>query len=394
MPQPPTIKVVVPKRKLLADLNCLTTVVTAYDQLLEGEDDGGAWEPRALALVKEHHQQLSDAQVTVKSVELVCAVLREVLGRLGFERVVLPTAALPAGNGSGNGAAIPWTEAGPAPAEAREVLERLIAQVGRIARNAPLALQEQTRLLLLCSLSLFRAVLDGEEQGTREAMTQINLLTSTRESRNLVREIALIARSIYDTLNALSEGIPVIDQLTDSSEGISEAARKLKGVVSRLEEAAFGNLDLLERLATEAGEDEQDCVVMLEALRQAQQKLGELKVEHPDQVEALSALQDRLGDDLGAGAMLLQAQVRENREGFMSLTANQSFQDLTGQTLKKTITFIETLELQLLELLKTYRPVLDLHAPRPAPAEPPPAAPEAQGKNQDEVDALLADLGF
>ncbi|MEE8395587.1 MAG: protein phosphatase CheZ [bacterium] len=82
-------------------------------------------------------------------------------------------------------------------------------------------------------------------------------------------------------------------------------------------------------------------------------------------------------------------------------SGNQGFQDLTGQTLKKTIEFIETLELQLVDLLQKYRPILGLTAQAGQPAqvaEPgqeaaPQAAPQLR-QSQDQVDSLLADLGF
>ena len=173
----------------------------------------------------------------------------------------------------------------------------------------------------------------------------------------------------------------------------------------RLEEAAFGNLDHLEMLNGNVRGDEEICERILEGLRKSQHILGELKAAHPEKGEEISALQDKLGDQLGSGVMMLRTRLHENSETYLSLTANQGFQDLTGQTLKKTIHFIQSLELQLIDVLRKYKPLLEYSADAltlaPSDTQEVPAAlvtgdPLASGgrQSQDDVDQLLADLGF
>jgi chemotaxis regulatin CheY-phosphate phosphatase CheZ len=387
----PTIKVVVNKRDLLDELHGIERVAAEYHRFLRESEANGAWESEALSLIRSHHGLLCDAGVSLRAYDLVTAILRTVLGRLRFSQVAIRA---PQGEEGAN-RGIPQVEASESQEQSLENLERLVAETNAVAQHAPVGLQEKIRFLLLGSLNLFKGVVEGNPEQAKEAMTQINLLTSSRESQNLVREIALIARDIYDTLNALSEGIPVVDTLTESSDGISEAAGKLKAVVSKLEEAAFSNLDFLEKLTAEASEDEKLCAGVLEGLRKSQQLLGELKESHPEKADALSQIQNRLGDDVGAGAMLLQGKFQENAETYTMLTTHQSFQDLTGQTLKKTIMFIESLELQLLDVLKKYKPVFDVSNPTtPSPQEERgQEAPAPATQSQDDVDRLLAELG-
>ena len=99
---------------------------------------------------------------------------------------------------------------------------------------------------------------------------------------------------------------------------------------------------------------------------------------------------ERLSDEVGAQAMALRYQAERNAETYAVLVSNLSFHDLASQTLHKIITFVESLERQLYELLQTYRPVLELEHPLAAP----PAAPEGKEATQDEVDRLLGELGF
>ena len=103
----------------------------------------------------------------------------------------------------------------------------------------------------------------------------------------------------------------------------SEAAKKLKGVVAKLEEAAFHNLDQLEALNRQIQADEEVCDRVLDGLRRSQQALGELKQAHPDRETELSGVQEQLGDQIGAGVMMLKAKIHENSEVFLSLIANQ-----------------------------------------------------------------------
>ena len=394
----PTIKVVVRKKQLLEDLNSLDGMMAEYSEFLHRGEGDESWEDDAISLLRSHHKFLSNTNVSLRVIDLVSAIMCELLEKLKVEELTVKLN--PAAPGSA--AADRSTMFGASVEEGVQIFEELIARVNGIARNAPIAMQEKIRYLLLSILNLLKCAVNNDREGVDNSMTQINLITSSRESQTLVREIALIARDIYNTLNSLSEGIPVIDTLTESTDGISEAAKKLKAVVAKLEEAAFGNLDYLETLTNHVRDDEEICERILAGLRKSQHILGELKAAHPEKSEQLAALQDKLGDQIGGGVIMLRTRLHENSETYLSLTANQGFQDLTGQTLKKTIHFIEDLELQLIQLLQKYKPLLEFSAEMAGvPTE---AAEEEQGaaaapesgvaQSQDDVDKMLADLGF
>lgn len=392
------IKIVVQKKQLLADLNGLDGLVGEYSEFLRRIAGDEAWESDAISLLHAHQRFLSDAKISLRVIDLVSAIMRELLEKIDLEEFSIKIGP------EAQGARISTHKVMLAGSteEANEKIDNLIARVNSVAGNAPIAMQEKIRYLLLSTLNLMKCTFNGDTAGIEDCMNQINLVTSTKESQNLVREIAVIARDIYNTLNTLSDGIPVIDTLTESTEGISEAAKKLKAVVSKLEEAAFGNLDHLEMLTNNVLGDEEVCERVLEGLRKSQHILGELKTAQPDKADEFSALQDKLGDQIGSGVMMLQTRLHDNNETYLALTANQGFQDLTGQTLKKTIDFIEHLELQLIEVLKKYRPLLEFGSdafPASKTQEGDEEAPEVNvasdiKQNQDDVDQLLADLGF
>ncbi|RZA31822.1 MAG: protein phosphatase CheZ, partial [Lysobacteraceae bacterium] len=78
----------------------------------------------------------------------------------------------------------------------------------------------------------------------------------------------------------------------------------------------------------------------------------------------------------------------------------QDFQDITGQLIKKVVKITQTVESELAQLLRDHAPA-DLKEklakkeapPPPAPLMSGPSVPEA-ALDQDNVDDLLADLGF
>jgi len=388
----PSIKVAVEKRRLLSDFRRLRTLMAEYDRFLHDMDPDGEWQEQAIDLLRTHHASLNQAKVSLKTIDLIYTLLRELLQQVKLERFNFRLDGSSAGAGQAAGA----DDNGGA---GRASFDELIAQVNGLAKNAPLAMQEKIRFLLVSILNLLRELADGNYDGAEEAITQINLLTSNRESQNLVREIAIIARDIYNSLNTLSDTLPV-ESLTESSEGISDAVSKLKAVINRLEEAAFQNLDALELLSSRLNEDRDHLARLSDALREAQNRLGELKAEFPALQGDLESVQDRLGDRVGSGVMTVQCQVDQDVDTYLLLTSNQSFQDLTGQTLKKIIDFIEQLELQLVKLLQKYKPVLELAQSETMTAAAPKAADgdasQGGGKRatQNEVDSLLADLGF
>ena len=383
----PFMRILVEKRQLLADLNRMRAVMREYQALLAGTDGGEGWEDEALQLLRGHHATLSQARVSLQTIDLVEAILRQVLEHLRLDILTFRVEASAAESPGPEHEFVTWT------AERHQKLVQMVEQMTALATNTPLVMQQKVRLLLISILNLSKALSGGNREGVEKVFNQINLLTSSRASRHLVREIALIAREIYSTLDDLSQSIPV-QTLSESTEGISEAAGKLRSVIGELETAALNTLEHLEQLSDRTRECDGILERMMTGLRQSQSILGELKLEHPDVEAEVSALQDKLGDGIGSGAMKLKTNGEKTSQTLLDLVANQSFQDLTGQTLKKTIYFIESLELQLLDLLRKYMPALDISLEETGEPGKEQAEKETPLSSQDEVDQMLADLGF
>jgi len=225
-------------------------------------------------------------------------------------------------------------------------------------------------------------------------MTHINLITTAADSHEVVGRIATIARDIYNSLNEFSEFVGV-EAISHSTEELPDAVDKLRSVIHKVEEAVNTNLDRLEALNAQAAQTRKWLEDAESTVGACDGEMTRLRDAHPELEEGLGAVQTLLREEIGGRLARLEARSEEHAQVYMTMIANQSFQDLTGQTLKKVIAFIETMQFKLLTLLPNYR---DRPAAPPDRADGEAAEPDAAGdqpiQSQDQVDQMLADLGF
>ena len=383
------MRLLVGKKQLLADIYALKGLLDQYCGFLDGIGPGNDWAGNALQMLRNHVRFLGQARISLQSLELAVALIRHILDLRAGDTVAIPTRTAGAGADGGEAplAAGPWPDA--------PDFRHLVAQINALSRRAPVAMQERLRFLLHGLLRFLETSPADSPERREEILSEINLLTSNRESRHLVREVARLARDVYQSVNAVAEGLP-IEMLEASSEGASEAVRKLRSVIQRLEAAASQNLDQLELVESIQSQDTRALGEIQGAARRVQLDLARLKAAHPEAASAVERILERLGNEAAAGLMHLSLGFGQQSEKILQQVSNQSFQDLSGATLKKTITLVESVQLRLLAVLDRYRNVLSLMKSEVTltPVEPSaPAAPKTEA-SQDQVDQILAQYGF
>jgi chemotaxis regulatin CheY-phosphate phosphatase CheZ len=392
-----TYRLRVDKERLRDEFRRLRRALEDYRALLAADEaapGAGAGEVTARAVALLRHQQLAllRARVSLGSGELALALLQQVLARLPLATLRFRART----NGAaGNGHAA--SEAGGLARgedgqEAAPELGEVLAALGAAAESAPLELQDKLRRVLGGIADFFTALATDEAEQLEAAIARVNLATANPETRSLLREIAIVTRDVYRTLQTVSAELP-LDALSQSSGGITEAVQRLNSVVVRLDEAASQNLDHLEQLNRIAAAEAEAMGGAIQALRAGQKRLMQLKAEHPELAEALGRVQARLADEVGGPVMTLRYLFGQNAVDHTELISNHSFQELTGRTLKKTIEFVQSLETELYDLLKLYRPAGEGTAAAKAGEPGGPAAP-GPSQTQDDVDKLLGELGF
>jgi len=182
----------------------------------------------------------------------------------------------------------------------------------------------------------------------------LDVMVRQRE-QHLFRALGVLARDLHGAVCRLgsdlaNEGVP--DSMVDARNYLAE-------VLEMSAQAAHRSLDFVDRIRPEA----------------------ETLSNHASAVLAA----DRSDND-PAAVLARQAQAFANAccEGLNDMVLVQSWQDLAGQRVKKVVSFIESVESSLLELVR----LTGALAGREAPVE------VAKVSSQDEVDRLLSEFGF
>lgn len=377
----------VPKAELLGFLEAIRYLASDYGHVLEQIALSDDWDEKALEKVHAHREKIIGGDNALAKTDLLVGLLHSVLKRADVEKFTfrIPTRVglLPEMENKDLEVVSGYLKSLGIP------LERLVSDVTLLVKNVPEQLQEKVSVLLQGISSLFKALVRQDWGDVDVFISHINLVTTSRESLDLVEQIAKIARDIYNSLNEFSEDFSV-ESLSNSTDEIPDAVIKLKTVIIRLEDAANQNLEGLEKLSTHLNKDKIWLEESLNVLDELQKELNEVDTDNPEIQEKLDLCKKTLHEEIKGDISHLLERANESSDLYLTLIANQGFQDLTGQTLKKVIEFVEGLQFKLIEMLpqgsQQNKLSVDTH--------------ESEGskdlgmKSQDQVDSLLADLGF
>jgi len=181
----------------------------------------------------------------------------------------------------------------------------------------------------------------------------LDALARQRE-QHLFRALGVLARDLHEAVRRLGNDLAV-EGVPDS---VADARKNLLDVLEMSSQAAHRSLDFVERMRPQAEALEANAIEVLA-----------WSGEH----EASTALANQ-ARDFAVGC----------RDGLADMVLAQSWQDLSGQRIKKVAHFIESVESSLLELVRLTGAL--------AGGESPAAA--AKVNSQDEADRLLSEFGF
>lgn len=207
-------------------------------------------------------------------------------------------------------------------------------------------LKDDPKYLLLEEITNFMNVIS---QGDYDQANKILNNIIQRSQSNLFREIGRVARKLHESLKSFRE---VIDpRLKEAAEHIPGAVDQLEMVINKTEEAANKTMEIVEKY-----------ILKMDALADHIRE-----IQGPaESVQFLRDFKNSLEDDL------------------TEIITTQSFQDLTGQIIKKVIALVRDLEVELVRLITTFGlKIEEKEAPK-----------EVEKVTQEDVDELLKEFGF
>ena len=375
------------KEQFLADLGALHGLLRTYGELLDSISDSESWSQNALKILHEQKEKITPAANPLKQYHVVLALFAYMMSKTSQQRFRfhIPTrvGSIPEIENQG------LSDYSYHQREIRPSFEGMAQDISDLLDLSTCKDPERIESLTTTIVSFFKALVRQDWEDLTLVMTHLNLVTTSKESHSLIEQIAKIAREIYNSLNQFSEYFTV-ESLSHSTEELPDAVEKLKSVISRLEDAANTNLDSLDKLSGEARDSLARITKSEEVLANCLHKLEELSTEQPQMAEGLDEVGQLVREKIQPELQSLRDRHQEYSQIYLELVSNQSFQDLTGQVLKKVISFIETLQFKLVELLPNYRQVSAQVAALGEGNMPATSA----AQSQDQVDQLLAELGF
>jgi len=208
--------------------------------------------------------------------------------------------------------------------------------------------KDDPRYALLEEITNFmNAVSQGDYEKADKIMNDI----IQKGQSDLFKEVGKVARKLHDSLKSFREALdPRLKEI--ATERMPRAVDQLQMVIDKTEEAANKTMEIVEKYILKMD----DLANHIRGLQGPQES-----------VEFLREFKNSLEDDL------------------TEILTTQSFQDLTGQVLKKVISLVGDLEVELLRLITTFGLKIE---------EKEIAKKEVEKVSQEDVDELLKEFGF
>lgn len=274
-------------------------------------------------------------------------------------------------------------------------LENQVGRLFSLGQSDHLPTEGRSHMVLRPISGLFKGVIRQDWADVELMMDHINMVTTSRQSYELTNQVGRLIRNIYVGLNEISRDFPM-EPLRSSTGALPDATETLNAVIQELEDGANRNLDLLETLSAYVEEDKKRIHAGGRVLAECEEEIVKLMGTHPQAAEKLDAIRGVLNDGAAERIKAMETAIQENHDRFMVLFANQSYQDLTGQTLKKVIAFIEILQYQLIQVIvKGRKDQGELKEGVKSEFSTNLIGPDSANRlSQEKVDNLLEELGF
>lgn len=230
---------------------------------------------------------------------------------------------------------------------AGEVKVKELHDAREFFEKSGISAQDPRYLILDDIVSFMNAVASQDYEKADIAVQQI----IKKGQGNLFKEVGKVTRKLHDAILSFKESLdPRLKEITENE--MPSVIERLNFVIDKTKEAADNTMGIAEK-----------HLLIMDDLSANIRKLQ----GPPEAVNYLKEYKNNLEDDL------------------IKVITAQSFQDLTGQTIKKVITLVSEVEGELVRVIKTFGIKVESGKTQEASADK---------VSQSDVDDLLKDLGF
>lgn len=324
-----------------------------YDELVNLVSEDKLLDPQELkSLIQSRISQLEFGSVNVKAMEIIGTYLRFTLEKYKGEKLtfLIPDNLHDDFFSMNDG----YLDLSKSIQKIEEELKEIEEKVYYLARLLPPQNVDKIRLLLKAISSFFKSIVRKDIEDMESHINHMHHLTASKESYFVINDIGRMVRDIYNSLQDFSSHVNVEDLEPNIVDEMPDAIDKLYLVIKRMEESANATLDNAEALLEINSKKQQVNDGLINLCEELENRLNEIKGKNPENEKEIDDIIDSLKNGLNYELKNRIQQLKEEESTYFDIISSQSFQDITGQTLKKIIDFIEQLELKLLQILQKY----------------------------------------
>jgi len=223
-----------------------------------------------------------------------------------------------------------------------------------------------------------------EDKDSNEVNRLVGELTTLRES-SLFQELGKLTREIHESINSFSDD----DRVAELAEReIPDATERLNFIVEKTNDAAHKTMNGAEETMEVVGDFSDHATII-------KNRWDQFRNRELSKKEFVT-----LSDDIDEFMVSIPIQTSKINTSMTDIMLAQDYQDLTGQMIKQVITMVKEVEEKLVRLVAISGATLKDSSDRPKDGtkahgpQLPTANKEDVATNQDDVDDLLASLGF
>ncbi len=228
------------------------------------------------------------------------------------------------------------------------------------------------------------ALAEAIEAGDGEVIDRLVAEVTTLRESALYNELGTLAREVHETINAFARD----DRLAELVEAeIPDAKQRLQFIVDRTGEAAHRTLSGAEESLSLVD----SCGREAQTLRDRWERFRRRELSKHEFV-ALADDIDRFLGALGQSSSVVHARLTD-------IVLAQDYQDITGQMIRQVVDMVREVEERLVRLVAVSggghaRPRTEAASEQAEGPQLPDADAARVARSQDDVDDLLASLGF